>query len=287
MDYRRHIIALREHGKVGPKGFQQLLLRFGSPDKIFAATVEEIAGLPRVSKEKAEAILAAEEHLEEADRLLEFLQANHIGVATILDEDYPQLLRQTDDPPLLLYYRGEFPLNNDKVSIALIGTTEATQAGIARAVALGKGISERGGIVVSGLARGIDAAAHLGALAGNGKTYAVLGSGFDHIYPEDNHSLAENIVQHGALISEYPPSIRVSPGQLLSRNRIVVGLSQVVILVEEASDSGANSDGAKRALEAGRPVYVASFSPYAKKWQKKGALLIESEADLELVWRYL
>lgn len=287
MDYRRHIIALREHGKVGPKGFQQLLLHFGSPDKIFAASTEEIASLPRVSKEKAESILTAEKHLEEADRLLEYLKGNDIGVATILDDNYPQLLKETDDPPPLLYYRGEFPPHNDRVSIALIGTTEATQTGIARAVALGKGIAERGGIVVSGLARGIDASAHLGALAGKGITYAVLGSGFDHIYPEDNRSLAENIAQNGALISEYPPSVRVSAGQLLSRNRIVVGLSQAVILVEEASDSGTNSDGAKRALEAGRPVYVSSLSPYAREWQSKGALLIESEADLNLVWKYL
>jgi DNA processing protein len=287
MDYRRHIIALREHGRVGPKGFQQLLLRFGSPDKILSATAEEIASLPRMSKEKAETILAAEEHLGEADRLLEYLQANNIGVATILDEDYPQLLRQTDDPPPLLYYRGEFQLNNDKVGIALIGTTEASQTGIARAVALGKAIAERGGIVVSGLARGIDAAAHLGALAGQGQTYAVLGCGFDHIYPEDNHALAENMVHNGALISEYPPSIRVSPGQLLARNRIVVGLSQAVILVEEAADSGANSNGAKRALEAGRPVYVSSDSPYASEWQNKGALLIKGIEDLDLVWKYL
>jgi DNA processing protein len=208
-------------------------------------------------------------------------------VSTILDDNYPELLKQTDDPPPLLYYRGEFPLDHVRVGIGLIGTTEATQAGIARAVSLGKEIVERGGIVVSGLARGIDAAAHLGAITGKGKTYAVLGSGFDHIYPEDNCALAENIVQNGALISEYPPSVRVSAGQLLARNRIVVGLSQAVILVEEASDSGANSDGAKRALDAGRPVYVSSLSPFAGEWQNKGALLIRSEADLELVWKYL
>lgn len=287
MDYRRHIIALREFGKVGPKGFQLLLLRFGSPDKVFSASVEEISSLPRVSREKAETILAAEEKLSEVDQMLEYLEANEIQVTTLLDENYPELLKQIDDPPPLLYFKGEFPNAKSTNTVAIVGTTKATQPGIARAVALGKGIVSQGGIVVSGLATGIDAASHLGALANNGKTYAVLGSGFDNIYPTDNLSLAQDICQHGALISEYAPKVPVNVGQLMARNRIVVGLSQAVILVEESPDSNGSADAAYRALNLGRPLYVSSDSPSATEWHKKGALLISREDDLELILKYL
>jgi DNA processing protein len=287
MDYRRHIIALREFGKVGPKGFQLLLLHFGSPDKVFSASVEEISSLPRVSREKAETILAAEEKLPEVDQMLEYLEANNIQITTLLDENYPELLKQIDDPPPLLYFKGEFPNAESTNTVAIVGTTKATQPGIARAVALGKGIVSRGGIVVSGLATGIDAAGHLGALANNGKTYAVLGSGFNNIYPPDHLSLAQNISQHGAMISEYAPKVPVNVGQLMARNRIVVGLSQAVILVGESPDSEGSADAAIRALNLGRPLYVFSDSPLATQWRNKGALLFSGEDDLELILKYL
>ncbi len=287
MDYRRHIIALREFGKVGPKGFQLLLLHFGSPDKVFSASVEEISSLPRVSREKAETILAAEEKLSEVDQMMKYLEANDIKVTTLLDENYPELLKQIDDPPPLLYFKGEFPIAEAAHTIAIIGTTEASQPGIARAVALGKAVIARGGIVVSGLARGIDAAGHLGALANNGKTYGVLGSGFDNIYPPDHASLAQNISQHGAMISEYAPKVPVNVGQLMARNRIVVGLSQAVILVEESPDSEGSADAANRALNLGRPLYVFSDSPLATPWRNKGALLFSGEDGLDLILKYL
>jgi len=214
MDYRSYIIALREYGRVGPKGFQQLLLCFGSPDKVFSATIEEISELPRLSEEKAKVILEAGEKLPEIGRMIEEMEANDIHISTLLDENYPDILRQLDDPPPLLYYKGEFSLDSSLPTVGIIGSTDATQDGIAAAVALGKEVVSQGGVVVSGLAKGIDAAAHLGAVANNGRTYAVIGSGLLSIYPKENTSLAERITENGAVISEYPLKAPFSIGQL-------------------------------------------------------------------------
>jgi len=287
MDYRRYVIALREFGRVGPKGFQQLLLHFGSPENVFLASAEEISTLPRMSRQKAEVILAAQKRFPEIDQMIENMEANDIQISTILNETYPELLRQISDPPPLLYYKGEFPINGTAPTVAIIGTTQASQEGIAKAVALGKGIASQKGVVVSGLARGIDSAGHIGALAENGKTYAVLGSGLDSIYPAENISLAQNITENGAVLSEYAPNLPVAIGQLMARNRIVVGLSQAVILVEESPDSEGSSDAAQRALDLGRPLFVAAGCPTGRQWIDQGALLIEGEEDLDLVLKYL
>jgi DNA processing protein len=287
MDYRRYILALREFGKVGPKRFQQLLLHFGSPDNVFFTSLEEISSLPRLSKEKAEVIHSAKDRLSEADQMIEYLETNQVQMTTILDESYPQLLKQISDPPPLLYHKGSFPVDGDLPTIAVVGETQPSQAAIARAVAMGKEIAAQSGIVVSGLARGIDAASHLGALAENGQTYAVLGSGFESIYPAENVGLAQNIADNGALISEYWPKVPVRLGQLLARNRIVVGLSQAVILVEEALESPGTADAANRVLEIGRPLFVDSNCPSAGYWQAKGGILLEGERNIEVVLRYL
>jgi DNA processing protein len=287
MDYRRYIIALREYGKVGPKGFQQLLLHLGSPDQVFNATLGQISSLPRFTIEKAKIILEARQRLPEIDRTIEELESNNIHILTILDENYPELLRQIDDPPPLLYYKGKFPLDASLPYIGIIGSTNATQDGIATAVALGKEVVSQGGVVVSGLAKGIDVAAHLGALANNGKTYAVIGSGLETIHPKENTSLAERISENGAVISEYSSKAPFSVGQLMARNRIVVGLSQAVILVEESIDSQGSSNAAQRTLDLGRPLFVSCHCPTAQLWKENGALVIDGNADFDLVFKYL
>lgn len=287
MDYRRYVVALREFGRIGPKTFQQILLRFGSLENIFFASVQEISELPQISRQKAESILAAKERMTEVDQLIESMGANDQHIVTLLDESYPELLRQIGDPPLLLYYKGGFPAPGTHPSIAIIGATEASQEGIAKAVALGKGIASRGGVVVSGLARGIDSAAHLGALANHGTTYAVLGSGLDSIYPPENVTLAENVAENGAILSEYSPKAPVTVGQLIARNRTVVGLSQAVILVEESLERDGRADAAQKVLDLGRPLFVASNKSEARYWQQRGGILIEGEEDLDLVLRYL
>ncbi|MGB2990166.1 MAG: DNA-processing protein DprA, partial [Candidatus Zixiibacteriota bacterium] len=142
MDYRSYVIALREKARVGPKTFQQLLLTFGSPERVYQASVEELSSFPRISPEKAEKILESEELLPEIEKHLLYLEEQGIGILTILDGDYPQLLKQIDDPPPLLYFRGEFPIQSIQ-SIAVVGTHNATAAGIEKAVQIGKALAKR------------------------------------------------------------------------------------------------------------------------------------------------
>jgi len=228
LDHRKYVIALREVAGVGPKTFQQLLLAFGPPENIYKKSANEIAELPRIGLKKAEEIVSSQDKLEEIESHILYLEEQGVGILTILDEDYPSILKKIDDPPSLLYSKGEFPLKKD-LFIALVGTHHATEQGKREAILLGKALAQRDAVVVSGLARGIDKAAHMGAIMGEGKTYAVLGAGLNNIYPKENLNLAEEIIQNGALMSEFPLNAPVSVGQLMARNRVVVGLSQAVV----------------------------------------------------------
>jgi DNA processing protein len=287
LDYRKYVIALREVAGVGPKTFQQLLLAFGSPENVYKKSIEEIAELPRIGLKKAEEIFSSQEELQKIEDHILYLEKKDIKISTILDEDYPEILKKIDDPPPLLYSKGEFPLEKD-LFIAVVGTHNATEEGKKEAVLLSKAVAERGGVVVSGLAKGIDKAAHMGALMGEGKTYAVLGSGLDNIYPEENLTLAEEIIQNGALLTEFPLNSPVTVGQLMSRNRVVVGLSHAVIVVETQKTQGA-MDAAKKASNLGKPLFVVKRGDEdsLKQLTSLGAFPIEGENDLDLVLKYL
>jgi DNA processing protein len=179
LDYRKYVVALREKAKVGPKGFQQLLMSFGSPENVYKASKEELLSLPRMNPQKADEILKSQDWLPEIEEHLLYLEEQGIDIRTVLDDDYPQLLKQIDDPPPLLYFKGEFPVR-EQIFVAVIGAhRECTNQGIELAVQIGKELAKRRVVVVSGLAEGIDAAAHLGAVHQGGKTYAVLGAGLN------------------------------------------------------------------------------------------------------------
>lgn len=288
MDYRKYIIALREVAKIGPKRFQQLLFTFGSPENIFNATLQEISKLPRISPEKAKEIFESQEKFDEIEEHISFLEEQGIGIKTILDEDFPQSLREIDDPPPLLYFKGEFPLSNSLFA-AVVGTHNATYEGIKDATEIGKKLAEKSGVVVSGLARGIDTGAHLGALAKEGKTYAVLGSGLNNIYPRENLNLSVEISKNGALLTEYPLNARVNVGQLMARNRIVVGLSQAVIVVEVEDNTSGTMDAAKKAIDQGKSLFAVmrEESKNLDELVKIGAIPIKGSEDIDLVLRYL
>jgi len=282
------VVALREKAKVGPKTFQQLLLEFGSPENVYKASVEELSTLPRITPEKAEEILESEELLPEIEEHLLYLEEQGIGILTILDGDYPQLLKQIDDPPPLLYFRGEFPIQSIQ-SIAVVGTHNATAAGIEKAVQIGKALAKRKVVVVSGLARGIDSAAHIGAVKGGGKTYAIFGAGLNNIYPSENVPLAEQISKNGALITEYDLNVPVKVGRLMARNRIVVGLSQAVIVVEIEEKSPGTMDAASLAIKQGKPLFVMRKEGSRKvdELVAGGAVILEGVERLDLVTDYL
>jgi len=287
-EYTKYIIALREVARVGPKGFAQLIMHYGTPDNVYNSSVEELSALPRMSEAKAQEILASQEKLKDIEIQMDILSAQDIGIITILDENYPPLLQQIDDPPPLLYYKGKFP-QNDKTGVALISTINPSTAGVEKAVAWGKKLAQQDIVVVSGLAKGIDGAAHLGALSGKGQTYAVLGSGLFNIYPPEHENLAAEISKAGALVSEFPVSSPVNVGQLMARNRIVVGLSQAIIIVEEDSSSSGTSDAAQKAIEQGRPLFIleSENKKSVEKWVKLGAILLKDTFEIEMLLQYI
>ncbi|NIM96573.1 MAG: hypothetical protein GTO24_00390 [candidate division Zixibacteria bacterium] len=287
--YRKYVVALREKAKVGPKRFQQLLLTFGSPEKVYQASKEELSSLPRMTPEKADQILKSKALLPEVERELDSLEKKGIGVLTMLDEDYPEILKRIDNPPPVLYFQGEFPLR-EQIFVAVIGTHRGyTNQGIELAVRIGKEMAKRGVVVVSGMAEGIDSAAHVGAISRGGKTYAVLGTGLDRIYPSDNVSLAEEISKNGALITEYNLNVPVKVGQLMARNRIVVGLSQAVIVVEMDENSPGTMDAANVAIQQGKPLFVMrkEDSQKVEELVAEGAVPLQGVEELDLVVNYL
>ena len=291
MERAKYILALRHYAGVGPKTFQMLTMHFGATENILRAEVDELASLPRISAEKAKKIVEAEKHLEEAGETLTELDRQGVNVMTLMDEDYPGSLTQLSDPPPLFYYKGKFePEATPRV--AVVGTTQASQEGLRYAADIAGRLSELGVTVVSGLARGIDTAAHLATLNSNGKTYAALGSGFDRIYPPENGRLAELVAENGVLLSEFLPETPVSVGNLMSRNRIVVGLSQGVIVVEmrqENLDRSGSMNAILRAHQQEKPVYIVDPEGRltSEDQRQSNTQTIKGVEDIDTIVRYL
>ncbi len=174
---------------------------------------------------------------------------------TVFDDTYPKLLREIYDPPVVLYYKGELDDPNQK-AVAVVGTRKITSYGRVVAEQFTKGLVEGGLTIVSGLARGVDAQAHLIAVRENGRTIAVLGGGLNNIFPPENRGLASKIADgFGAVISEFPPNYASLPGNFPARNRIISGLSLAVLVIEAAEDSGSLIT-ARLAIEQGREVFA-------------------------------
>jgi len=289
LDHKAYVVALREKARVGPKGFQQLLMSFGSPDRVYRASKEELSSLPRMGAEKAEQILKSQDFLEEIEQHLLHLEEQGIGICTILDDDYPVLLRQIDDPPPLIYHRGQFAAQ-DKKSVAVIGTHRGYSTyGAELASRVGRELTRREVVVVSGLAEGIDTATHQAVVDEEGITYAILGTGMNKIYPSENENLAKRITEKGALITEYDLNVPVKVGQLMARNRIVVGLSQAVIVVEMDEKSSGTMDAAGMAIRQGKPLFVMKKENSRKVEELigEGAVPLEGAEDLSLVVNYI
>ncbi len=215
---------------------------------------------------------------------LEKLKAEGIKIVTIEDNDYPKSLRTIYDPPYVLYYQGSLEAV-DSTCIAVVGSRKATPYGIDQAERLGQDLAQQRITVVSGMARGIDTAAHRGALKGKGLTLAVLGSGINVIYPKENTKIYHEIIDSGAVISEFPYNTNPEPGNFPIRNRIISGLSQGVVVVEAKKKSGALIT-ADFALEQGRDVFAIPgpvSSPNSEGTNnliKQGARLISGIEDI-------
>lgn len=272
---------------IGDGAMRRLLEAFGTPEAALAASRAQLAA--QLSPRQVDALLAGPDAALLAQTGAWLAQPGH-HLITLLDADYPPLLRETADPPALLYGLGRRELLA-QTCLAIVGSRSATPQGEANAEAFGQALSHAGLTVVSGLALGIDAAAHKGGLAGPGSTIAVVGTGLDRVYPARNKALAHEIAEKGLLLSEFALGTISAPGHFPRRNRIISGLSRAVLVVEAALNSGSLIT-ARQALEQGREVMAipgSIHSPLAKGCHaliKQGAKLVESAQDIleELAW---
>lgn len=265
---------------IGGESQRKLLAAFGLPEAIFAAgrlATRAVIG------DRAD-LLFDSDPSEAVDRNIEWGSQPGQCILTLADEDYPQALLEIADPPSLLYVRGNASLLQ-KRGLAMVGSRNATPQGLQTAENFAKALASKGLCIISGLALGIDAAAHRGALAGGGDTIAVIGTGADRIYPARNKDLALAIVERGAVISEFPLGTPAIAANFPRRNRIISGLSRGVLVVEAAPESGSLIT-ARLAGEQGREVFAipgSIHSPVARgchKLIKQGAKLVETANDV-------
>ena len=246
-------VWLTEQNRLGGPARQVLLEHFGSPEEVYYAEPGDLLQVEGITADQAQAL--ENKSLDRAQSILEECARKDIFLLTAQDALYPQRLKNIYDPPLLLYGRGSMPLFDEEAAVAVVGTRKCTPYGTGTASQLGYELARQGGLVISGLARGIDGAALQGALRAGGFTAAVLGGGADVIYPPENRRLYEDIAATGVLLSEYPPGTEPKGSHFPVRNRIISGLSLGVLVVEAPEKSGALIT-ANTALEQGRDVFA-------------------------------
>jgi DNA processing protein len=270
----REWIALNMTPGVGPRAATKLLERFGSAESVCAATRAELESL-RLRPEAVESIMARD-LFERASDEVERVRSLGADILLLDDGVYPQLLREIFDPPITLYVKGEWSTCLDEPCVAIVGSRRSSTYGQNAATMLARDLAGRGLTIISGLARGIDAAAHRGALEAGGRTVAVMGTGLDQIYPRDHRKLGEEILERGgALVSEFPLETPPAPQNFPYRNRVISGLSLGVLIVEAAENSGSLIT-ARLALEQGREVFavpgnITSRNSFGTNYLIKGA----------------
>jgi DNA processing protein len=266
---------------LGAASIRELLKQFGVPESILARPRAELA---RIVPRAALSALDSAEVSRAVALALDWAQQSDHAVVTLADEAYPRLLLEIPDPPPLLYVSGRTELLH-RPGLAIVGSRNATAQGERNAESFAKAFSVAGLSIVSGLALGIDSAAHRGGLAGVGSTIAVLGTGIDVVYPSRNAALADEIAKNGLLLSEFPLTTKAAAHNFPRRNRLISGLAHGCLVVEAALASGSLIT-ARAAAEQGREVFAVPgsiHSPLSKGCHaliKAGAKLVESAEDV-------
>ncbi|ALA57309.1 DNA-processing protein DprA [Nitrospira moscoviensis] len=278
-------LSLQAIEGIGDRTLVRLVQAFGDPQAVSAAPAGELlrAGC---SAELAERIRRGPDATvrQQIDRQVRAVERSKIDVLTIFDPRYPGRLRAIPDPPPLLYVSGSLEKQDD-AAVAIVGGRRATHTGRLVTEDIARDLAAAGVTIVSGLARGIDAAAHRGALAGKGRTIAVLGCGIDRTYPPEHHALRRSIEAHGAVLSELPIGASPQSHHFPRRNRIISGLALGVLVGEAAVDSGSLIT-AKLALDQGREVFAVPGSVKEAACRgsngliKEGAKLVERAQDI-------
>lgn len=268
---------------IGPINYRQLVEAFGSPGEVLAAPPEQLRKIPGVGVKLTRAIVTAAECVDISAELAR-CREHSIKLISRDHAEYPRRLAEITDAPSMLYCRGTIE-TNDELAIAIVGTRHATSYGIRQAERLSRSLALAGFTIVSGMARGIDSAAHRGALSAGGRTIAVLGSGLLNLYPPEHGELSLEISGQGAVVSEYPTMQSPKSGAFPQRNRIVTGLSLGVLVIEAAERSGALIS-ARLAGEQGREVFAMPgpidnrMSAGCHQLIRDGATLVTSVDDI-------
>jgi len=252
----RYWLALHQVGGLAPARSAALVREFGSPAEVFAADSERLRAFG-LSAEAVEQIRQADESFDLLDDELYSLSEEGISLLTLTDEAYPANLRMIADPPIILFARGSL-LEGDRRAIGIAGSRKASEQGLAFAHELAGCLALAGLTIVSGMAPGIDSAAHEGALDAGGRTMGVLGCGIRARLAPQAAKLARRVLESGALLSETHPNARTAVAALFARDRIISGLSLAVVIAEAALESG-TMDTARHARKQDRPLFVADW----------------------------
>lgn len=283
MEEKKFSLWLSGLPQIGSRRYLSLIEYFGSARRVFECSRKELMESAILNLKLVDLIVSKRD-MDKIDRYLKKVKENDIKVYTIDEENYPQNLKNIYDPPPVLYVKGDIKYS-DADAIAIVGSRKASEYGLRTGEKLGMELAEAGITVVSGMALGIDSAAHKGALKGRGRTIAVFACGLNYIYPRSGISLAREIVKHGAIISEYPLGIDAIPQNFPARNRIISGMSKGVVVIEANERSGSLIT-ADFALEQGRDVFavpgniIAPNSKGTNELIKNGAKLVASINDI-------
>jgi DNA processing protein len=247
-----NLAALCAVPDLGPVTIKRLISTFGSPEGVFRADVGQLCRVELVGRERAESIKRFS-GFDSLRRDMERVRKDGVRVLTLESGDYPEELRNLDDAPLVIYMKGEI-MEEDKYAVAIVGSRKPTPYGVSVAEKIASELAGMGLTVVSGGARGIDTAAHIGSVRSGGRSIAVMGSGIDVSYPSENRGLFERMSRSGAVLSEFAPGTPPGRENFPRRNRLISGLSMGVLVVEAASRSGALIT-ARHALDQGKEVF--------------------------------
>ncbi|MCM8789491.1 MAG: DNA-processing protein DprA [Candidatus Omnitrophica bacterium] len=282
MDRLEAYVALNLIGDIGTVRFNRLKNYFGKPENIFNTPYEKLVDILGITDTLARRLASFKQ--EELKKELALAKRLSLKIITLEDSDYPENLKNIPGAPIVLYVKGSFIIQ-DNFGFSIVGSRRASLYGLNAAEKFASELSQKGFTIISGMARGIDTYAHKGALKAGGRTVAVMGSGFNHIYPQENIDLAEEISKNGAVISEFPINAEPLPQNFPRRNRIISGLSLGVIVVEAARNSGALIT-ADFALEQGRDVFAlpgkidSNLSFGTNGLIKQGAKLVSCVDDI-------
>ncbi len=274
----RALLGLSMVQGIGAARLRSLITHFGNPEAVTAASERELVSVEGIDRGLARRILGRKDFDAEIQLQLSRLNKCEARLVTFWDKDFPENLKKIYDPPVMLFVRGSMS-QQDKYSIALVGTRTPTAYGKRVAEKFAAELAERGIAVISGLARGVDTIAHAATVRSGGRTLAVLGSGVDVIYPSENRKLAEQILLGGAIVSEYYMGTKPDAVNFPRRNRIISGMSLGTILVETDENGGAMIT-AGTALDQNREVFAVPGPIFEKKSRGTNKLIKEGRAKL-------